>query len=91
MKAIIDSHEQKQYFRSNFKRVYLIVPLYTLGQRVVDDKPHVHLVDPHPEGDGGAHHPHLVLHPKVLSLRSGRLHQFILTKSRLKYQPDMWV
>ena len=25
----------------------------------MDDEAHVGLVDPHPEGDGGAHHPHL--------------------------------
>ena len=39
---------------------FLIVALDGLRQVVVDDEPDVRFVDAHAEGDGGAHHPHLV-------------------------------
>ena len=47
----------------------LVVALDGLGEGLVDHEPHVGLVDPHPEGDGGADHLHLVLDPRLLGRR----------------------
>ena len=49
---------------------FLVVALDVLRQIVVHDEADVWFVDPHPEGDRRAHHPHVVAQEHLLVLRA---------------------